>query len=223
MYEVEIKSLLGNTENANAFRTMLLDKGALQTVVAYSQLNHYFTADKNSVVKAAELLAEYLSTEKHAELTDLSLHGSKHSVRTRAMEDKVIFVIKASVDNTTSENGIARREFEEEVKLSLEELDQLLLDAGCKYQAKWSRIREEYSYNNMNICLDKNAGYGYLTEFELVISDADKTKDAENQVRKTMSEFGLVELDQNRLSRMFDFYNNNWRDYYGTENIFTVE
>jgi len=34
---------------------------------------------------------------------------------------------------------------------------------------------------------------------------------------------GYHELDQARLARMFDFYNKNWRDYYGTEKVFTVE
>ena len=34
---------------------------------------------------------------------------------------------------------------------------------------------------------------------------------------------GLVELDQDRLARMFEFYNSNWEDYYGTDNVFIVE
>jgi hypothetical protein len=38
-----------------------------------------------------------------------------------------------------------------------------------------------------------------------------------------MSEIGLVELPQDRLARMFEYYNNNWEDYYGTEKVFNIE
>ena len=34
---------------------------------------------------------------------------------------------------------------------------------------------------------------------------------------------GYTELDQARLARMFDHYNQNWRNYYGTEKVFTLE
>ena len=62
-------------------------------------------------------------------------------------------------------------EFETVMVMTLEELDKLLLNAGLEYQAKWSREREEYKLGDTNICLDKNAGYGYMAEFEKVVED----------------------------------------------------
>jgi hypothetical protein len=38
-----------------------------------------------------------------------------------------------------------------------------------------------------------------------------------------MQELDLKELSQDRLERMFKFYNENWRDYYGTEKVFNIE
>jgi len=38
-----------------------------------------------------------------------------------------------------------------------------------------------------------------------------------------MAELGVAELPQDRLARMFDFYNQNWPDYYGTDKTFTIE
>ena len=38
-----------------------------------------------------------------------------------------------------------------------------------------------------------------------------------------MKELNVEELPQDRLERMFDFYNTHWKDYYGTERIFMVE
>ena len=34
---------------------------------------------------------------------------------------------------------------------------------------------------------------------------------------------GYAELDQARLSRMFAHYNQNWREYYGTEKVFSIK
>jgi hypothetical protein len=38
-----------------------------------------------------------------------------------------------------------------------------------------------------------------------------------------MTELDVVELEQDRLARMFSFYNANWPDYYGTEKVFIIE
>jgi adenylate cyclase class IV len=114
-------------------------------------------------------------------------------------------------------------EFEEEVPLTLEKLDALVLSAGFEYEAKWSREREEYKCKAVNVTLDKNAGYGWLAEFERVVDDESKLSDAEEQVRALMAELEVQELPQDRLGRMFAFYNNHWPEYYGTEKIFTIE
>lgn len=223
MYEVEIKSLLGEKQNADSFREQLMNNGAVLVRDAYTQLNHYFTADKGSLVNLTEKLSSYLSENRLLELRDLVEQGIEYSIRTRSMNDKVLFVLKMSIDDTTSDNGIARREFEQSVELSLDDLDALLVESGCKYQAKWSRTREEYTFDGMNVSLDKNAGYGYLTEFEMVVDDQNLVDTARDKIYDALNQFNLVELNQDRLGRMFDYYNNNWSDYYGTEKTFTLE
>ena len=127
------------------------------------------------------------------------------------------------MDDTSSSNGTARQEFEEVVKISLAELDRLLLDSGFKYQAKWSRVREQYKYGDFNVCLDKNAGYGYLVEFESIIEDKSKVGETKKRLREEIKKFDLIELDQARLARMFDHYNKHWPEYYGTDKVFNVE
>ncbi len=78
-------------------------------------------------------------------------------------------------------------------------------------------------FTEILLCLDKNAWYGYLAEFERVITDADKVVETRAELLTIIEALGYRELDQARLARMFDFYNQNWREYYGTENVFTVE
>ena len=114
-------------------------------------------------------------------------------------------------------------EFEEKVPLTLQALDTLILSAGFRYEAKWSRKREEYLCLGTNVTLDRNAGYGWVAEFERMVNDPAGVDAAREKIRALMGILGVEELPQDRLARMFDFYNKNWRDYYGTERIFVIE
>jgi len=222
-YEIEIKSLLGSKENADKLKRALLQKDPnLSLVGKGKQLNHYFNAPAD-LTKLEQVIAPIIENSKLASLKKIVAEGKKVSIRTRDADSKVFFVIKASIDDHSSANGVSRIEFESPVKLSLAQLDQVLLDAGLTYQAKWSREREEYQSGDMHICLDKNAGYGYLAEFEKVLSSAGEAEKAKSDLLAFMKSVGVAELDQARLERMFAHYNAHWPEYYGTENIFTLE
>lgn len=220
-YEVEIKSLLGSEEGAELLRARLkhLDPN-LKLLSRNKQLNHYFTG--GDFVKLIKKVTPRLSKEALQKLKSITATGSEFSVRTRDKDGEVFLVIKASVDDTTSANGITRMEFEERATLTLDELDQLLLDAGFTYQAKWSREREEYSCKGVAVCLDRNAGYGWLAEFEKMAESEAALEEARREVRALMEECGTLELEQKRLERMFAFYNAHWGEYYGTDKIFTI-
>jgi adenylate cyclase class IV len=146
-------------------------------------------------------------------------------VRTRGTPTQTIIVVKATVNDETSSNGTARIEWEVDLApMTLEEMDAKVLQAGFSYQAKWSRERDGYALNgNTVLCLDKNAGYGYLAEFERVIDDASLVDSTRTELLAIIESLGYAELDQTQLARMFDFYNKNWNDYYGTEKVFTLE
>lgn len=221
-YEVEIKSLLGEKENADALLEKMKSDPSFVSHGQHKQLNHYFI--DGDITKAAELIKSHIKDQSRiTELDELVSKIKDYSMRTRWADGRVIFVIKGSVDDTTSSNGTARREFETEADLSLEDLDKILLESGFKYQSKWSRERNEYDYKGMNVTIDRNAGYGYLAEFEKVVEDPSLVDGIKDEIRSVMSEIGVAELDQVRLARMFDFYNNNWEDYYGTEKVFTIQ
>ncbi len=219
-YEIEIKSLLGSKENADALRKKIVAKYGNQAAEHSKQLNHYFIG--GDMVKFKQNFAGKISKEKLPLFEKILEHGKKMSVRTRQTDTATILVVKASIDDSTSSNGVSRMEFEEKLKMTLDELDSLLLDSGFTYQAKWSREREEYSLPDLHICIDKNAGYGYLAEFEKVIPDAKESEAAAKNLRSLMKEMGAEELMQDRLERMFAHYNANWQNYYGTEKVFTI-
>lgn len=220
-FEIEIKSLLGEAEQAEALKTKMatLDSN-VKKVGENKQLNHYFEGGDMDQLYAN---VEHLFTgEQHDKLKKIIERGTEFSIRTRQKDSEVLLVLKASIDEGTSANTVKRMEFEEPATITLDELDALLLKAGFTYQAKWSREREEYAYKGISVCIDKNAGYGYLAEFEKIVHDESEADAVREELDVLMKELGVEELDQDRLARMFDFYNNNWPDYYGTDNTFIV-
>lgn len=222
-YEIEIKSLLGSEEKALLLIEKLLKKDVnFRQIGSNNQLNHYFIGGKREDLQ--KNLKSFLSETQGEELREILTQATEISVRTRKADEMVLFVLKASIDDTTSSNGTARREFEVNISSSLDELDALLLDSGCQVQAKWSRERKEYELSDgTHLCVDKNAGYGYLVEFERVIEDLTQAEATKESLRKLMKDLGVEELSQDRLERMFAYYNAHWREYYGTENVFVVE
>ncbi len=222
-FEIEIKSLLGTKENADKLQQKLLKRFPNAKITEESkQLNHYFVGE--SFTKLAEKLSPYIPQKSQSQFQHILEKGKKISVRTRQLNDKVIFVMKASIDDTSSSNGISRLEFETEVpQLTLDQLDQLLVDAGFSYQAKWSRERKAYKTGNTTVCLDKNAGYGYLAEFEGLVENADQKDQVQKELRQLMKDLDAEELAQDRLERMFAHYNAHWPEYYGTDKVFTIE
>ena len=222
-YEIEIKTLLGSRENAeNLVQKMKEHDSNLTTLGNSKQLNHYF--EGGNLPELFEKVKNHLDISAQERFQDIAARAKTFSVRTRWADGKVILVVKASVDDTTSSNGTARIEFESEIpNLTIEGLDQVIVDSGFKYQAKWSRERTNYKTGNITVGIDKNAGYGYLAEFETVEDDPEKIDSTKESLRKVMETLGVAELSQDRLERMFAFYNQHWQEYYGTDKTFVIE
>ena len=184
-YEIEIKSLLGREEKAEELRKKIEEHPLSFSLASKNkQLNHYFTG--GSIENILGSIIEHLSDDQQKAFIHIAQKGKNHSVRTRQTDDKTLFVVKASLDHQTSTHGVSRIEFEAEIPVTLSEIDQLLLDVGFEYQSKWSREREEYVSGGVHICIDRNAGYGYLAEFEKVIPNEFETESAKQSLYDLM-------------------------------------
>jgi adenylate cyclase class IV len=221
-YEIEIKSLLGDAAAAESFREALKSTFPECTLSGTeSQLNHYF--DGGDIAVLAELMAPRFSPEDQEKLARIAERATKVSVRTRQTGEEVRFVVKASLGDDTSANGVVRAELDVPMKnMTLSELDDQIRAVGYEYQAKWSRDRESYEIPGATVCLDRNAGYGYLVEFEKVVDDPDQIEAAKVELVMLMDRLGAEELKQDRLERMFAHYNTHWPEYYGTDKVFVI-
>lgn len=221
-YEIEIKSLLDSKKKADdLIERMKRQDPNLKILGSHKQLNHYFIGGNlNKLVKKIQTFVE---SEKLEKLKHIALHAKEYSVRTRWADSKVLLVIKASINDTTSFNGTARIEWENLIDLELDKLDELALKSGFEYQSKWSRERSEYNYKGLYVTVDKNAGYGYVAEFEKQVDDESLAEQTKREILAAMKELGINELPQDRLERMFKFYNDNWQEYYETDKIFNIK
>lgn len=221
-YEVEVKSLLGNKERADVLRKRLFELDPQTSLISTNtQLNHYFVG--GDLKKVLENVGPLLKPEEKTRLESLLENIKDFSLRTRKKDNEIILVLKISMNDETSANGVKRLEFEATIPdITLDQLDKKILDAGFSYEAKWSREREEYAYKDATVTIDKNAGYGYLSEFELMEEDENKIHEAKDRLLGLMEELDVKELDQARLARMFDYYNTHWAEYYGTDKVFEV-
>lgn len=224
-YEIEIKTLLGTKEAADALlERMQLQYQNIKQKGHGAQLNHYFQGGE--LTKLCQSVEHLLDEVNKQKLWKIAETATSYSLRARQTEQDLILVVKATADEHSSDNGLIRQEFEASLKstgLTLEGLDKLILDAGFVYQAKWSRERVEYEFGDGYVlCLDKNAGYGYVAEFEAVVHEGEDVFMVRDELKKIMSSVEVDELDQGRLERMFAYYNANWHQYYGTNEVFEV-
>lgn len=211
--EIEVKVLLQSEENAKNLLEKLEKTWKLEKIWENSQLNHYF--DNGDFMSLKNNFKDVLNVGNYKKLEHILEVWKSFSVRTRKEDERVIFVIKASIDESNSINWTWRIEFEVDVDMDIDSLDKILLESGFPYGSKWSRSRKEYKYKNYTVAIDKNSWYWYLAEFERVVPDGKDLDLIKKEIREELAELSLIELSQDRVNRMYQYYIKNWPDYYG--------
>jgi len=233
-YEIELKVLLWNTFPPNTFINALRkDFESVVELWEQTQRNHYFEIPHRSQIIPA--FEERLPIDQENKFLISNFRNGKDIViRTREINEpntktQVLLVMKSTIDSWTSQNGTIRKELEIEVPMTIEDLDSTLIAwAEIKPQAKWSRTRKTFEviskdWFKFTVCLDKNAWYGYLAEFEVVVQDSSKIQETKKNLLDCITHMWLQELPWDQLQRMFEFYNKNWETFYQTQNYFFIK
>lgn len=223
-YEVEVKTLLGSKTGAEAFVAKLkeLDAKAAKTGGS-NQLNHYFDEAGDSA-KLAGALQPFLSDADLGALNAIVKQSQSFALRTRDADGAILLVIKAAKGDGDNQHALERLEGEYQTTApDIDTLDEAIRSVGYDFLSKWSRERVEYGYKDYTVTIDKNAGYGYVAELEKVVPDSDQASTARDEILSELKELGAEELSQERVGRMFDYYNQHWPEYYQTDKTFTVE
>lgn len=232
-YEVELKVLLWNTFPPDTFvRALTKDFISIKETTEVKHRNHYFEIPHRAqVIPAFEerLPIDHEQKIQIAEFRDWTNIVIRTREITKGESKEVLLVMKSTVWLWTSQNGAVRKELEVKVPMPIEDLDAILVaQAEIVPQAKWSRIRRTFDIVDKDwfyftVCLDKNAGYGYLAEFEVVVNNPKVIDSVKNKLHECIKLMWLDELPEDRLHRMFEFYNKNWQVFYETENYFSIK
>lgn len=221
-YEIEIKALLGSQEATDNILEKVRKLDPNCTVTSeQKQRNHYFKdGDLAALVTAFRSM---LTPDQVATLTEISKRATSINVRSRQKNDEVLLIVKGSLDATSAVHSHQRMEFEAPLAITIEQLDEMILSTGWRLEAKWQAERTIYTALGLTLDVFFTPGYGYMIEFEKVITDDTDRETAHQQVVDVMHQLGVSELPNDRLERMFAYYNEHWPEYYGTRNIFTIE
>ena len=220
-YEVEIKSLLPDQQAADKLiERITLKDPSIQLVSEQHQLNHYFHG--GNLTSLIETMQAHLSPKQLDLIRNIAARAGHINVRSRLRNDTVLLIVKGSLDDSSAAHSHQRMEFEEPVDLSIDELDELILSSGWQLEAMWQADRKIYRALGLTIDMVRTPGYGYLVEFEIVLSDNTARDEAHSQVIEVMKSLNADELPNDRLERMFAYYNEHWREYYGTDKTFTI-
>lgn len=139
-------------------------------------------------------------------------------LRIRRTEDKSLLILK---------KGWMHDEDREELEVEcdrddFDKLDEILTSLGYEYDTKWYRKRVEYKYKDFSITIDFNAGYGYVTEIELVV-DEGKEKESLEKILKFAKELGIEPTPKETFDKMYEYYKKQWQKYYDTKEVFDLE
>ncbi|HEY8108697.1 MAG TPA: CYTH domain-containing protein [Patescibacteria group bacterium] len=223
-YEVEVKTLLGSKGAADDFVAKLKQADAgLKEAARSNQLNHYFDSngDKDKVARA---VSGFLSDGDLAAFKQVLDQAKSYALRTRDADGRILLVIKAAKGDGDDQHALERLEGEYGATApDIDTLDEAIRSAGYDFLSKWSRERVEYAYKDYTVCVDRNAGYGYVAEIEKVVPSSKEAETARRDILAELVSLGFEELSQERVGRMFKHYNEHWPEYYRTEKTFTIE
>jgi len=221
-YEIEIKCLLPDKSALEALlKKIELKDPTMKLVSVQRQRNHYFHG--GSLEKLIEHAVSHLSAEQLENLKDINATATHINVRSRQKNDEVLLIVKGSLDDVSAAHSHHRMEFEGVVPLDIDQLDDLILESGWLLEAKWQANREIYSALGLTVDTIVTPGYGYMVEFERVVTDDSSREEAHQQILDVMESLGVEELPNDRLERMFAYYNEHWQEYYDTDKTFVVK
>lgn len=221
-YEIEIKTLLGSKQKSDELLAEVTRRDpATKLVSEQKQLNHYYHG--GNLAKLAQAMAGHITPEQTAIINDIAARAKSINVRTRQKNSTVLLIVKGSLDNVSAVHSHQRMEFEAPVTITIGELDALVEQSGWQLEAKWQADRKIYSTMGLTLDMFFTPGYGYLAEFEKVVQADEDRESAHQKLVDTMESLGAKELLNPRLERMFAYYNQHWREYYGTDKVFMVE
>jgi adenylate cyclase class IV len=182
----------------------------------------YFYEPAESKDQILAVARKLLKDKELAELTKLVKHSVEIMVKCRSIDDTNYFSVKGAAAGQDAVHAANRMEFEAGLSMSLEEINQVIVDAGIKLVSKWSSRRDFYSLGQgLKADIEFVAGYGHKAELEVVIQDGESVDDAMATIDELADKLDLYYASDELMGRMYAYYNQHWEEFFNTDNVFS--
>lgn len=106
----------------------------------------------------------------------------------------------------------AREEIEIKTdKENFQNLENLFKNLGHNIEIKWERLRHQFNWNEIKICLDYTKGYGYIIELEKMSNEQDKEKTLE-ELKQKLKELNIPLTPKEIFNEKYNYYKKNWQE-----------
>lgn len=221
--EIEIKYLLDDKQDVNKLVEKLKSVHPKAKRTQQSTVISYFYEKPNSIEQVLNAARNIISKSKFVELQNILKENMDLIVKARSIDKDVFFAVKVAAEGEDAVHAVNRLEFEEKIDLSLEDANQILINNGVSLASKWYSERDFYKItDDMDMNIEFVSGYGYKAEIE-ILTENSQSHDAELEIRELALSLDLEEASQELLGKMYEYYNQHWREYFKKEKVFTGE
>lgn len=95
-----------------------------------------------------------------------------------------------------------------------DKLEQLFLSLGYTVRIKWFRLRHQFEWEGVTVCLDYTKGYGHIIEFEKLCEEFEKEK-ALACLKQKFQTFSIPLFEKVEFDKKFKHYKENWESLVG--------
>lgn len=112
--------------------------------------------------------------------------------------------------------GKIHDDFREEIEIKFnkedfEKANKIFESIGLNTKIKWYRLRNQFNWNNIKVCLDYTKGYGYIIELEKLTNNENK-EEALEELKQKLKELNISLTPKQEFEDKFKHYEQNWRE-----------
>lgn len=188
---------------------------AINPKIIYQNLNEI---EENIEVE----IRSFITREKYEELLEFFNNNSE-----KVKEDyQETFYFDSNQDLRTQKSnshakiwlkkGKIHDEFREEIEVKFskddfEKANKIFEAIGLNIKIKFYRLRNQFDWNNIKVCLDCTKGYGYIIELEKLTTNQEKERILE-ELKQKLNQLNIPLTPKQDFEDKFEFYKNNWKD-----------
>ncbi|MCW8965799.1 MAG: CYTH domain-containing protein [Candidatus Pacearchaeota archaeon] len=112
--------------------------------------------------------------------------------------------------------GNVHDEFMEEIEIQLKQEDfenaeKFLNKLGHQVKIKWHRLRNQFNWKGIKVCIDHTKGYGYILELEKITTQ-DEQEETLKKLKQKLSELNIKKTPKEIFTQKYNHYKENWRE-----------